>query len=393
MGGAFAATADDPSAMFYNVAGLAYQRDMSGMFGATFVTFSAEFTGDPQTEFPGGDSRAEFADHVFIVPHTYAVLPIGENATFAIGQFTPNALRTDWKDQNRFPGRFISQDASIKSLSIQPSFAMKTSDDRFAWGVGLEYRAVHISLERNQSLFNPFTQRIADVAHVRLNSDWDGGLGWNAGLMFRPNERWSFGVQHRAAVEIDFGGDVKFTQISTGNAQLDAVIASQLPPNQAIATTVEFPSITSVGVATTIVPQWRIELDVVQHGWSSFDQLLVEFEQTPEQNLALDQNWDDVLSYRIGAERPLTERWALRLGAVYDESPQPVEGVGPLLPDADRYGVSFGLGYRRGPWTFEFSEFAVFFAERSTEGLNSDNFNGTYETNANLVSFDIGYTF
>jgi len=47
MGGAFVATADDPSAIFYNVAGIAQQRRATVMAGATFINFSNEFTGDP----------------------------------------------------------------------------------------------------------------------------------------------------------------------------------------------------------------------------------------------------------------------------------------------------------------------------------------------------------
>src|ERR1051325_8974609 len=43
MGGAFAATADDPSAIFYNVAGLAQQRHLTVLAGATAINFANEF--------------------------------------------------------------------------------------------------------------------------------------------------------------------------------------------------------------------------------------------------------------------------------------------------------------------------------------------------------------
>src|SRR6266700_900440 len=47
MGGAFAATADDPSAIFYNVAGIAQQRRAELLFGGTAINFQNSFTGDP----------------------------------------------------------------------------------------------------------------------------------------------------------------------------------------------------------------------------------------------------------------------------------------------------------------------------------------------------------
>jgi long-chain fatty acid transport protein len=394
LGGAFAATADDPTAIFYNVAGLAYQRALGASFGATFVTFGAsDFEGDPNSPYPGGNVREQFESHTFIVPNAYAVIPIGENATFGIGQFTPVALRSDWENPSRYTGRFISQDANIKSLAIQPSFAMKMAEDRFAFGLGLEYRAVHLSLEQNLPRFNPFTGRIADIAHARLDSDWNSGIGWNAGIMYRPNAAWSIGVQHRASLDIDFEGEADFTQISTGNPQLDAAIAAQLPPDQGMEANIEFPSVTSVGIATTKIPNWRVEFDVVQTGWAVFDELRVEFLQTPANNIVVPEHWEDSLSYRLGGSRPVTPNWEVRLGAVYDETPQPIESMGPLLPDADRYGVSFGLGYKRGPWSVDVSEFALFFAERGNEGRNHNDYNGTYQTNANLFSFNLGYTF
>ena len=48
-----------------------------------------------------------------------------------------------------------------------------------------------------------------------------------------------------------------------------------------------------------------------------------------------------------------------------------------------------------GPWIIDLTEFALKFKNRSTNGdaTQSDNFHGTYKTNANLVSFNLGYRF
>jgi len=67
--------------------------------------------------------------------------------------------------------------------------------------------------------------------------------------------------------------------------------------------------------------------------------------------------------------------------------------VGALLPDSDREGVSFGVGYHKGPFILDVTEFALHFKTRSTEGISSDNFNGVYKTDANLISLNLGYRF
>jgi long-chain fatty acid transport protein len=388
MGGAFAATADDPSAMFYNVAGLAYQRDMSASVGSTIIGFSNEFEGSGNL-----DVHESYVDHTFIIPNMYATIPIGENATFAIGQFTPFGLRTDWDNGNTYSGRFISQDANLKTASIQPSFAWKTSDGRFAVGAGVEYRLGWLALERNTPAINPFTQRIADVAHVRLESEWSDGIGWNLGVMYRPTEEWSLGVSYRSEMDIDYKGDADFTQVLTNYPQFDAMVRASLPPDQGISTTINYPGFLHVGLATKMIDTWTIEADVVRTSWSTFEDLRVEFDETPANNIDIHEGWSDSMSYRLGANKEINERWDARLGLVYDESPQPLSGAGPLLPDSDRKGVSFGLGYQGQHWSVDVTEFFLIFNDRDTQDLNHNNYNGIYKTTANLLSFNVGYTF
>ena len=131
MAGAFTAIADDPSAIFYNVAGIAQQRDLSATAGGTFITFQNSFFGDPNNEFTSG-ATGRYDEHLFIVPNAYAVVPIGENLTFGIGTFAGFGLRTDWEDP--WVGRFISKDVNLKTASVEPALAWQTSDGRFAAG-------------------------------------------------------------------------------------------------------------------------------------------------------------------------------------------------------------------------------------------------------------------
>jgi long-chain fatty acid transport protein len=390
MAGAFAATADDPSAMFYNVAGIAQQRHMAAMTGATFINFSNEFEGASDDAFASGVS-AKYDRHTFIPPNAYAVLPIGDNITLGFGMFSGYGLRTDWQDP--FPGRFVARDTNLKTVSVQPSIAWQTSDGRLAIGGGVEYRRARLSLQRNNGIFNPFTQRISDVANIYLSSDWDSGIGWTAGVLFKPTETLRVGASYRSDMDIDFNGDATFSQISTGNAQLDAIVKAGLPPNQKIKATLPFPAVTAIGIATSAIPNWDVEFDITHSTWSRFKTLLVEFQTTPANNLNRPQNWNDTFSYRLGANRKIGETWEVRFGGVFDENPQPTEGVGPLLPDSDRVGGTFGVAFHHGPFTLEASDMVLHFFERSTDGISGDNFNGTYRTEANLIAVNLGYRF
>ena len=396
MAGAYVATADDPSAIFYNVAGIAQQRDRVLLGGGTFINFSNQFTGDPNDPFTAGTS-GKYDRHTFIPPNGYGILPIGDNITVGVGMFTAYGLRTDWQDP--WVGRFASRDVNLKTVAVQPSIAWQSGSDpanaKIAVGAGVEYRRARVTLNRNNGFLSPLDGRIYDVANAYLSSDWESGIGWNIGVLLKPTPTLRFGASYRADMDIDFEGDVDITQISTGNPALDAAVAAGLPPDQGIEMTLPFPAVLAVGVATSAIDTWDIELDVTHTTWSRFERLQVHFLTTPQFGIDREQNWEDTLSYRIGANKRATDNWDVRLGAVYDENPQPLEAVSPLLPDSDRIGLTFGVGWHHGPWIVDISDMVLFFQDRDTEGTNPapDFFNGEYRTSANLISINVGLRF
>ena len=390
MGGAFCATADDPSAIFYNVAGIAQQRKMTFMAGGTVINFSNEFRGAPNDPLTAG-TTGKYRAHSFIPPNAYFIMPVGSNLTFGVGVMTPYGLRTNW--QEPWAGRFVSRDANVKLLAVEPALAWQTSDGRLAIGVGAEYRRSHIVLNRNNGAFNPFIGQVSDTVNAYLNSDWETTWGWNAGILFKPSEAFRVGVSYRPGTTIDYDGTATFTQIPT-NTPLDVLVKAQLPPEQSITTSINFPAVLQAGIATSAFGHdWDLEADVTHTTWSRFKSLDVAFGTTTALNFTRPQNWHDTYSYRVGANKKASANWDVRFGALYDENPQPTEGVGPLLPDSDRIGVSFGVGYHHGPWIVDLTEFVLHFKTRSTNGVSSDNFNGTYKTDANLISVNLGYRF
>ena len=391
MGGAFAATADDPSAMFYNVAGIAQQRKSELLFGATLINFQNSFTGDPNDPFTAGIHGSAYRAHTFVVPNGYLTVPFGGNFTFGVGVFSPFGLRTNWAQP--WAGRYISSDANIKTVSVQPSLAWQTSDGRLAIGAGPEYRRGKVILSQNQQVINPFTVRIADVGNSYLSSDWADSWGWTAGVLFKPTPTWRIGASYRAPMTLDFKGTATITQIPTGNAQLDAIVKSELPPTQPVTTSIPTPHFAYLGVATSAIKNWDIEADIVHNDWSRFKELTINLLTTPAASTTRPQNWKSTFSYRLGANHPVDPDWDIRLGALYDHNPEPTEAVGPILPDADRVGITFGVGWHPGPFIMDATIFGLHFDRRSTEGKNPDHFNGTYKTDAALFTVDLGYRF
>jgi len=240
---------------------------------------------------------------------------------------------------------------------------------------------------------NPFTGRITDIGNARLSSDYGDDLGYNVGVLWKPTDRLRIGASYRSDMDMDLEGDADFTQISTGNAGLDALVGATFPKDDTISTTIPFPAVAAVGVAFSVTDRVDVELDITHMTWSRFKALTVNFDTQTARSFTREQNWDDSSCYRLGTNIEATPEWDVRLGLLYDNNPQPTEAVGPLLPDSDRSGATFGVGYQHGPWVLDFAAFILHFKDRSTNGVSADHFEGTYETDATLWSVNLGYRF
>jgi long-chain fatty acid transport protein len=389
MAGAFTAQADDPSAMFHNVAGLAFQKERQFLLGATIITSTeAELQGG--SPFPGRSYSAE-QESLFETPaHLYYVHPLG-GMTFGLGVNTPFGLTTEWQDKSQFAGRYLSTMAALRTFDINPSLAWQLGN--FAVGIGGIARISDVELERRAGIVNPFTFRVVDVANTNIESDLDNeGYGWNAGLLHRWNNSFSWGLSYRSGIDVDYAGTARFSQISTGNPQLDAVVARQIPFNQDldVETEISFPELASLGLAFAITPNLLVETDANWTGWSSFDEVPITFVDVGALSAVLPQEWDDAYNYRLGIRWSTSARNQLRFGYVFDESPQPDEGVGPLLPDADRNGFTVGFGHQGSRFTTDVAVMYLPFEERETR-TNRDQFNGTYNTTAWLFGLSLGF--
>jgi long-chain fatty acid transport protein len=390
--GAYTAQASDPSAIFFNPAGVAFLKGKQIYLGGTLILPKSDFTGaDP---FPGSRVR-EKSDAGLLVPPVFDYTQqLSESMVVGIGVHVPFGLKTAWQNRDStYSGRFISKQAQIKGFSINPTVAFKLAD-RFAVGGGVDVRLSTLELERNAAApVNPFTFKTVDVASVRLQSNTNMGIGFNVGVLAKPSDAVSVGVSYHHSVKVDYDGTATFTRLSTGNAQLDAAAAASVPSGTTpVATTIKFPAMASAGIAYTW-NDWTVEGDVNWYQWSSFDTLPLTFAEASTLSGAFVENYKDSWQYRFGIERRYNDRWTFRGGYFYDQSPTPAESVGPLIPDSNRHGLCVGASWSRGRFHVDLANWYLIFSERSTQGANRDNYNGTYKNSAELFSVSVGYGF
>jgi long-chain fatty acid transport protein len=197
---------------------------------------------------------------------------------------------------------------------------------------------------------------------------------------------------------MDSDGDARLTQISTGNAQFDAALRAQLPFERdlPVATNIEFPDQASLGLAFALTQNLLLETDFNWTGWSSFQEVPIEFTGGATNSLpdtVIPEEWEDANNYRLGLRWNASPTTQWRFGYVFDESPQPEESVSPLLPDADRNGITVGYGHSGPGLGFDVALMYLDFEERTRARSfpGEGPFFGTYNTQAILLGFTLNW--
>ena len=381
---AFAASPDDPSAMFYNPAGLALLEGTQIYVGATVIIPSGDFTGSGTL---AGVTEEQVAQ-TFLPPNVYISHRINEKIVVGLGISTPFGLGTKWKDPATFTGRYLAHETAIEGVGISPTVAF-TVNEKLSIGVGVELRLSKLLLKR-YSYYDAtaFGLGLLDVAKADLETDMANAMGFNFGALFQATDQISIGLAYRSAVTVDYEGTATITQINTGVPLIDGVVAATVGDHD-VTTSIDYPSVATVGVAYKLTDQLLVEADVQMWGWSVFKELVVKGLPTGDE--VVPEDYEDAIEFRLGCEYWKTEDLALRAGFVYDVTPVPAKSISPLLPDASRTGFTFGIGKRFGSMTIDAAFMYLMFADADTDGKHSV-YNGVYKNSGLLFGFNVGYS-
>jgi long-chain fatty acid transport protein len=369
MGLAYTAVANDASAIYYNPAGLALQEHNDWIVGG-MVARTLEGTFDANGTPPGAGIHEEQISSDNLLPQVYG--SFGSAVKFGIGVYTPFGLPLRWEEPATFTGRFVSHTSVVKTINVNPTVAFQAGS--LAIGIGGDYMVSKIQLER---YLRPAAAPV-NIAHVKLSSDLadSHGWGWNAGVMWRSaSKHVQLGAAYRSGIDVDHDAEATFTHLVT---PLPPTVPSGTFP---AAVSIAYPSSLNAGFAWTS-GSTTLAFDADRTNWSSFDRLDVFVGGATTPAIHRDTQWEDVWAWRAGLETgcgPIV----CRVGYYRDQTPQPVEDIGPVLADADRQGVTVGIGIDRGHWALDVADIYVMFDERTTNPANADSYFGTYGTTGN----------
>ena len=197
MADAFTAQADDPSAIFYNPAGLTQLNGTQVSAGAYYL--QPEFTFHSATAGQDQDMHEPS-----VLPHFYIESDLGtDRLRVGFGANDAFGINEHWGDTG--PLSTILNRASLEVLDFSPSIAYRVTD-QFSIGADLNIYYGDLDLQRNVVLAAP----PAPEGNFRLKG-YDTAVGATVGMMYKINDRNQIGAYYRSPFTLDFGGHAQVT--------------------------------------------------------------------------------------------------------------------------------------------------------------------------------------
>jgi long-chain fatty acid transport protein len=399
-----AAWANDATTLYFNPAGITRLKKPEMVGGASLISLTADFDktsgtdaiGQPLTGGEGGPVGKLGGPATL-----YYTSPINDEWYWGFGFNAPFGLATDY--DRDWVGRYQATYSRVAIINLQPTIARKVSDS-FSWGFGIDVQYMEVKLENALDFGAICFGQVGPVTCTGLGLVPQGAdgyvslegnsvsYGWNGGLLWEQDGT-RLGVTYRGKIKHSLDGDADFSGTPAVFAGLGVFTDTGI---EAEFTT---PELISLSVVRELNPQWTLSFDLTRTGWDTFQELRVQFDNPNQPDSVQPENWVDVYKASVGADWRMNDRWTLRAGFGYDNSPVSDADRTARLPDGDRTWLSGGATWHYS----EKMEFTVGYAYLQLgggdplafdqTGATQDHLVGTYEGDAHIVGFEMRMIF
>ena len=366
-GEAFVATADNPSAVFYNPAGITQvegQQFRAGIYGLSL---------DVRYRSPAGQTFSNRKDLHAVPQIFYTLNPADSRFSFGFGVYSPMGLSSEWPQDTGF--RTLGTRGSVTYLTLHPVAAWKVAPG-LSIAAGPTFNLAEVDLR--QGFLTP-AAGVGDEFRFKGNG-WDPGF--NAGILWNPVTEWQFGLTYKNATTMDFMGKSTLTS-PVFNAQPDA------------RTRFVFPQSIAAGISYRPSPKWNLEFDVDWTDWSRLKTLTIQ--QAPLPDTGQELHWRSSTYFEFGVTRYLDHGWSVSGGYIFNENSLPDNHFSPLVADLNRHFLSAGAGWKRNNIGVDLAYQFGYGPERSVTGSGVNAFgqsaDGRYRFISHAILLSLGWHF
>ena len=407
MSNAYAAQADDPSALHYNPAGMTQLQGVQVMAGALITGGSTNFTSLTGVTARGdrnGSAAWPPPGHTFITANMkdLGVTALGD-LTAGIGLTSPFGSLTRWPNDGPF--RTATTFNTLPLLDIKPTLAYKATDN-LSLGLGADiytFSGIFGEGHVEKQFISPGSPAFPFApAGSKMELSGKGtAAGFNTSLLYTALRNAdgkpvaNIGIVYRSQATLHLSG---------------ALLANGAKVSDAKATLV-LPQVITGAIALwpvrTHEREWKLEMDVDYVGWKSVRNLDVTLANGA--TIPQPQNWKSTYAVMLGTEYKWLAleslpSWevALRAGYTNQQTQMPDLTYDPGVPSSDLHIVGGGVGFickeqgsffglmRCGDFGvgslkpkaigLDLSYQAAFYEDRTVLGNRNPTVNGTYRT-------------
>ena len=355
-GMAFAATADNPSAIYYNPAGLtqlAGNNLRAGIYGIDL---------DPSYKNPNTGQTFDNQFKYHAIPQLYyAYAPKDWPVAVGLGVYSPFGLGVIWPQDTGFQD--VATEGKLFTETINPVVAIKLFPT-LSIGGGVMVNYAKTKLQNDLFQFE--------------GDGWD--VGYNLGVLWQPDEKISFGGTFHSGFKINYHGQTTVTGLGSSSAN------SEWP----------FPLKTIVGVSYRPTPKWNLEFDADYTDWSALGTVTVNQTSPPLSvfvpSIAEPLNWESSWYYEFGATRYLDNGWHVSAGYIFNENSVPDANYSPLVTDLNRHFFSVGVGRKGKQLDFDIA-YQFGYGPTRTVSNSGGPQNGDYSFISHAIAVSVGWHF
>ena len=376
-GSAFVAQADNPSAIYFNPAG------MTQLKGKLNASIGAAVLQPFNSYKDNSGNETKMREQIFTIPNFFAVSNFGlEKFAFGVGATSYWGLGTYWSGDSF--SKYVSTRADYSTQDMMLTAAYKINDN-LSIGASADY--IKSEVDKNKKMIQ--NSGNSPDGDFQLKGRDSNAWGYRLSTLYKFNDRHSFGLMYRSPVDIKYKGRINLNGLNTTYATyfegtsygIDITSKSELPQSLLF------------GYCYKPDDRWRFEFDAEWMDWSSIENEKIDYPSgygtgayAAARETVLNagnpdpKDWHAVFSYAFGTEYKVNDRLKLRGGYFFHKTPIPEGTFNTNLPDSTSNSVTVGAGINLTKnTTLDFAYAAMFFNKRkvdnavgSTSGANID---------------------
>ena len=360
-------------------------------------------------DIPNGTSYNNYhsSHQTWPIPSWYLTHQWNDKVWLGIGQFTRFGLGV--KYPQNWPGGFNLQSVQLITSSLNPNIAYKLNDV-FSIAVGAEILYADMQMRKNLTA-TLGSQGIPNGGDVNINGH-GFAFGGNIALHAQFNEQWSAGLTYRAPMSLKVQGRARWDNMLAsaasgmthgvpGFAAMNGLNPNLMVNKHKLRGTIHLPDSFAFAVAYKPVKNLSIEAGATYTLWSRFADFNMYMKTNPGYWNNSNRHWRNNWAFNISAEWWVKEWMALRLGFVFDKSPNNYGNADYMMPSNGRKYYTCGVGFKWDKWTLDLAYMYAHNHEQNYTESSTNNPHGykgvlpgrTTHPHAHNFGIGIGYKF